>query len=137
MNEINVYVFHKSEVVNFWIFDNNKKIVKNETTIEIVNKNEFIYMMFKIETQFDDRLTTERISTQIEQNDENNRTTIANGRRRPKKSGFANEKIYEKNNQIQTSFRFSKLRKILIWQMMLINEVFQINYFFSRIAENR
>ena len=97
MNKINVYVFHKSEVVDFRIFDNSRKIVKNETTIEIINKNELICMMFKIETQFDNRLTTERISTQIEQNDENNRTTTANGRRRLKKSGFADD-LYEQKH---------------------------------------
>ena len=89
MNEINVYIFHKSEIVDFRIFDNSRKIVKNKTIIKIVNKNEFICMMFKIETQFDNRLTTKRISTQIRQNNENNKTATANGRRRPGKSGFA------------------------------------------------
>lgn len=34
-----------------------------------MNKNELFYIMFKIETKFNDRLTTKRIFTQIEQND--------------------------------------------------------------------
>ena len=47
------------------------------------------------------------------------------------------KKFIKKNNQIQMSFRFSKSRKTLIWRKMLINEMFQMSYFFLRIDENR
>ena len=118
MNEINVYIFHKSEIVDFRIFDNSKKIVKNETIIEIVNKDEFICIMFKIETQFDDCLTTERISTQIEQNDENNRTTIADDRRRPEKSGFA--------DAFRSNMRVSDISNNSTTEIYEIEKIFEI-----------